>query len=342
MAPGTVFDLASVTKVMATTFAVMLLVDDGALDVDAPVHRYLPDFLGGGKDGITLRHLLTHRSGLVQWEPVYYHAVDADGAYARVRALPLRWPVGEGRHYSDLGFMLLGRIVERVAGRSLEDFLRDRLYAPLGLRTIGFRTTGEGEGLGEGDAATGAGAFVATSHGNPYEYRMVHDTAFGYRIEGDVDAWSGWRERTLVGEVNDGNAYHAFGGMAGHAGLFSDAGDLRVLLQLLLNRGAYGGRRYLRAGTVDAFLRTTGEGQALGWQVPDRAPEGSFAHTGFTGTYVLGVPDRGLAVVLLTNRQNGGVDARGMYPDVGPLQRGVVEALLAADDPSPPSHRTRE
>jgi CubicO group peptidase (beta-lactamase class C family) len=326
MTRRTVFDLASVTKVMATTFAVMLLVDDGALDVEAPVHTYLPDFRGGGKEAITLRHLLTHRAGLYQWQPVYYHASDPDAAYAYIRDLPLAWGVGEGRHYSDLGFMLLGRVVERVAGRSLDDFLRGRLYGPLGLETIGFRFGTPGGG-GDGEAVPPA----ATSHGNPYENRMVHDSTFGYRIAGDADAWSGWRQHTLVGEVNDGNAFHALRGMAGHAGLFSDAADLRVLLQLLLDRGEYGGRRYLRAETVEAFLAPTGDGQALGWQVPDYAPAGSFAHTGFTGTWVLGVPARGLTVVLLTNRQNGGVDARGLYPDVAPLQRGVAEALLGTD-----------
>jgi len=323
MTPGTVFDLASVTKVMATTFAVMLLVDDGALDLDAPVRTYLPDFRGGGKDEITLRHLLTHRAGLVQWQPVYYHAADARAAYAFVRDLPLGWKVGEGRHYSDLGFMLLGWIVERVAGEPLDTFLRARLYGPLGLAHTGFRRR-EGEGP---PPASAPGAYGATSHGNPYEYRMVHDSTFGYRYAGDPDAWDGWRRRTLVGEVNDGNAYHAFRGVAGHAGLFSTARELDVLLRLLLNRGELGGHRYLSAGVVDAFLTPQLEGQALGWQVPSYAPPGSFSHTGFTGTFVLGVPSQRLSVVLLTNRQNVGVDARGYYPDVRPLQRAVAEAV---------------
>jgi len=128
--------------------------------------------------------------------------------------------------------------------------------------------------------------------------------------------------------VNDGNAFHAFGGVAGHAGLFSPAGDLDVLLQVVLHRGEFRGRRYLRAATVDTFTTPTGDGQALGWQVPGFAPPGSFDHTGFTGTYVLGVPARGLAVVLLTNRQNVGVDPLIRYPNVDPLRRAVAEALL--------------
>ena len=281
MATSTVFDLASVTKVMATTFAVMMLVDDGVLDLDAPVHTYLPDFRGGGKDAITLRHLLTHRAGLYQWQPVYYHASDPDTAYAWVRDLPLAWGVGEGRHYSDLGFMLLGRVVEAVTGRPLGRFLQERLYGPLGLASTGFRSgeaggvgAPEGSDLGGGVAPAGT-RFAATSQGNPYEYRMVHDSTFGYRIAGDADAWNGWRHRTLVGEVNDGNAFYAFRGMAGHAGLFSTAADLSVLLRLLLDRGELDGRRYIRAEVVDTFLAPTGDGQALGWQVPDEAPGGA-------------------------------------------------------------------
>jgi len=156
---------------------------------------------------------------------------------------------------------------------------------------------------------------------------MVHDSTFGYVYEGDPNAWNGWRRYTLVGEVNDGNAFHAFGGVAGHAGLYSTARELQVLVQLLLDRGEYGGRRYLRAQVVDAFLAPTGDGQALGWQIPDYAPPTSFVHTGFTGTFVLGVPGEALGVILLTNRQNTGVDGSGYYADVGPLQRAVAAVL---------------
>jgi CubicO group peptidase (beta-lactamase class C family) len=341
MTTDTVFDLASVTKVMATTFAVMLLVDAGELDLDATVTSYLPDFRdgeepaataqrGAGKQNITLRHLLTHRAGLYQWKPIYYRADNAELAYEYIRDLPLAWPVGSGRHYSDLGFMLLERVVERVAGEPLDAFLHQRLYEPLGLSTTSFRP----DTLAATPALPGTTlptqTFAATSHGNPYEHRMVHDPDFGYRIEGDADAWNGWRRYTLSGEVNDGNAFHAFNGTAGHAGLFSTAGDLQVLLQLLLNRGEYGGRRYISANVVDEFLAPTGDGQALGWQVPDYLPEGSFNHTGFTGTYVAGIPAENVAIVLLTNRQNLGVNDRGQYPDIGELQRSVARAVAGS------------
>jgi len=318
MTTSTVFDLASVTKVMATTFAVMLLVDRGVLELDAPVWTVLPDFRGGGKEGITPRHLLSHTAGLQPWVPVQYHASTPQEAWAHVRDLPPGWTVGEGRHYSDLGFMVLGRMVEEMAGAPLDDVLREELFGPLGLRDTGFRRRG----------AALHTPMAATSHGNPYEHRMVHDSTFGYRIPGDAEAWDGWRRYTLLGEVNDGNAWHAWGGVAGHAGLFSTGRELSVLLQLLLDGGVHRGRRYLRPETIDAFLRPVAEGQALGWQLPSWAPPGSFAHTGFTGTWVLGVPSRGMAVVLLTNRQHLGLDERGFYPEVGALQRGVAGALL--------------
>lgn len=174
MTPGTAFDLASVTKVMATTFAVMLLVDSGELDLDAPLFTYLLDFRGGPREKITVRHLLTHRAGLRQWQPIYYSALGPDAAYKAILGLPLEWPVGEGRHYSDLGFMLLGRMVETVSGAPLGDFLSERLYSPLGLSSTGFRGANSSE-------SSPMGPFAATSHGNPFEFRMVHDSTFGYR-----------------------------------------------------------------------------------------------------------------------------------------------------------------
>ncbi|HET9983218.1 MAG TPA: serine hydrolase [Longimicrobiales bacterium] len=313
------FDLASVTKVMATTLAVMRLVDRGAVDVDAPVYRYLPEFRGAHLDSITVRHLLTHSAGLVQWQPLYYHAHTPRETYDLIRSMPLGWGVGEGRHYSDLGFMLLGYLVERVSGRPLDAFVRDELYRPLGLRHTTYLPR-----------AQGFHEFAATEHGNPYERHMVYDTAFGYRYRGDPTAWDGWRRYTLVGEVDDGNAWYANGGVAGHAGLFSTAADLHILLEVLLNDGSWGGRRYLSPEVVHTFLTRDRYGHGLGWMMPAELPEGGFSHTGFTGTYVMGVPASHLAVVLLTNRQNVGTDPAGYYPDPGPLQRAVSRVLADA------------
>ncbi|GAC1458923.1 MAG: N-acetylmuramoyl-L-alanine amidase [Gemmatimonadaceae bacterium] len=319
MQTSTVFDLASVTKVMATTMATMVLADRGQLDVDAPVFRYLPDFRGPHLDSITVRHLLSHSAGLVQWQPLYYHAATSAETYSVIREMPLEWGVGEARHYSDLGFMLLGYIVERVSGEPLDRFLHDNVYSLLGLRSITFNPT-----------AHGFTQFAATEQGNVYERHMVYDSTFGYTYRGDPKAWNGWRQRLLVGEVDDGNAYYANGGTAGHAGLFSTAADLRVLLDLLNNRGSYGGKQFIRPQVVDRFLTRDKYQNYLGWQAPSYLPAGSFSHTGFTGTYVAGIPRYKLSIVLLTNRQNMGTDARGYFPDVGPLEQSVARLIVGA------------
>jgi serine-type D-Ala-D-Ala carboxypeptidase len=318
MRTSTVFDLASVTKVMATTMAMMLLASRGSIDLDAPVSRYLPDFRGPHLDSITVRHLLSHSSGLVQWQPLYYHAANGAQTYAFIRDMPLQWGVGDARHYSDLGFMLLGYIVERVSGQPLNTFLDAALYRPLGLRSTAFNPK-----------ARGFTEFAATEQGNVYERHMVYDSTFMYRYRGDPTAWNGWRQRVLIGEVDDGNSYYANGGVAGHAGLFSTAADLRVLLDLLNNRGSYGGHQYIRPEIVGAFLTRDKYQNYLGWQAPDYLPQGSFSHTGFTGTYVAGVPQYKLSIALLTNRQNLGTNPKGYFPDVGPLQQAVARAIVA-------------
>ncbi|MDO8501309.1 MAG: serine hydrolase [Gemmatimonadaceae bacterium] len=138
MQTNTIFDLASVTKVMATTFATMMLVDRGQVVLDAPVYRYLPDFRGPHLDSITVRHLLQHSSGLVQWQPLYYQASNSAQTYAAIRDMPLGWGVGEGRHYSDLGFMILGYIVEKVSGQPLDQLVDQKLYKPLALAKTTF------------------------------------------------------------------------------------------------------------------------------------------------------------------------------------------------------------
>jgi CubicO group peptidase (beta-lactamase class C family) len=316
MDTSTIFDAASVTKVMATTMAIMILVDQGKVKVNAPVRSYLEDFRGPDLDKITVRHLLTHTSGLVQWQPLYYQAANKTETLEAIRKMPLQWPVGEGYHYSDLGFMLLGAIVERVTGARLDVFIERALYAPLGLKSTGFLPKDRG-----------FSKFAVTESGNGYERHMVYGPNFGYGYKGDPKSWDGWRTYVLNGEVNDGNAWYANAGVAGHAGLFSTGAELRILLDLLLNRGTVGGREYIRRATVDLFLKPDAH---LGWRQPDDMPKGAFAHTGFTGTYVLGVPEAKLAFVLLTNRQNAGTDEKGYFPDVGPLQDAAVRPLLDA------------
>ena len=317
MTTRTMFDLASVTKVMATTLAMMKLVDQGKVELDAPVHRYIADFRGPRLDSITVRHLLQHSSGMVQWQPLYYQASSSAETYKAIRSMPLEWGVGAGRHYSDLGFMLLGYIVEAVSGKPLDRYVADELYSPLGLTRTTFNPK-----------TRSFTEFAATEQGNVYEKHMVYDSTFGYRYRGDPASWNKWRDYVLSGETDDGNSYYANGGVAGHAGLFSTAADLRVLLDLLVNRGSYSGRQHIRAGVIDQFMTVDRYGHYLGWLVPPSMPAGSFMHTGFTGTYVLGVPKYGLSIVLLTNRQNLGPDTSGYFPDLGPLRLAVGKAIV--------------
>ena len=318
-----VFDLASLTKVLSTTFAIMRLVDRDDVDLDVPVATYLPEFSGEHKDSVTVRQLLSHTAGLAPWKPVYYHASTADEAREFVASTPLAYPVGEARHYSDLGFMLLGYIVESVSGITLDEFVAAEVYEPLGLRSTAYLPRDQG-----------LGPFAATSHGNPFERRMVADDEFGYVCDEDPDSFTGWRQYTLVGEVNDGNAFHAHGGVAGHAGLFSNAREANVLMELLRNQGEFGDRRLLQAEVVTEFLTPGTFGNGLGWIMNERLlgieglPPGSFGHTGFTGTYAVGVPKYGLNIILLTNRQNLGVGPDTRYNDVNPLRRKVSQLII--------------
>lgn len=318
------FDLASLTKVCATTFGVMLLVDEGKVRLDDPISEYLPTFDSGNKAEITIRHLLTHTAGLYQWKPIYYHASNRRERYEYIAELPLKWKVGEERHYSDLGFMLLGDIIERVSNQPLNQFLQNRLYQPLNLQHTTFNPLQKG-----------FEKIAATSHGNPFEKQMVYDDDFGYKVDVDPQSWNNWRKYTLRGEVNDGNAWYANGGMAGHAGLFSTVEELQVLMDLLLNGGRFLGRQMISETVIDTFLTKDRYSNGLGWAMnpgiisAKGSPEGTFGHTGFTGTSILVVPEDSLSVILLTNRQHVGRQDDGTYYDLGPLRQAIFDVLSA-------------
>lgn len=319
------FDLASLTKVCATTFGIIMLVDEGAINLDDPIYKYMPEFEEGEKAQITIRHLLTHTSGLPQWLPTYYHASDRKERYQHIAGLPLKWTVGEDRHYSDLGFMLLGDIIERVTNQPFNEFLQEELYQPLSLQHTTFNPLGK-------DFQN----IAATSHGNPFEKQMVYDDEFGYKVDVDPESWNGWRRYTLHGEVNDGNAWYANSGVAGHAGLFSTIDDLQVLADLLLNRGKYGEKKLISSSVIDTFLTEDRYGNGLGWAMDkdfisaEESPDGSFGHTGFTGTNIVVVPRDSLSVILLTNRQNVGTQEDGYYFDLEPLRQAIFKATGVA------------
>lgn len=323
MTPEHLFDLASLTKVCATTFGIMMLVDRGKIQLDDPIHTWLPEFDSSEKKQITVRHLLSHSAGLYQWKPTYYYAENKTEQYTYIAELPLNWPVGEGRHYSDLGFMLLGDIIESVSGEPLEQFLRRELYKPLNLLHTTFNPSEK--------KFTN---IAATSHGNPFEKHMVYDNSFGYEVDVDPESWEGWRNYTLHGEVNDGNAWYAAGGVAGHAGLFSNVDDLQKLITLLLDQGAYRGKQLISSAVIDTFLTKNRFGNGLGWAMNPNiistqgAPPGTFGHTGFTGTNIAVLPALNLSVILLTNRQHAGLQEDGYYYDLSALRQQIVDAVL--------------
>jgi uncharacterized protein YbbC (DUF1343 family)/beta-glucosidase-like glycosyl hydrolase len=277
---STIYDLASLTKVIVTTTMAMMLVDEGRLDLDAPVDHFLPGFRGPGKEAVTVRHLLTHSAGIDWWAPLYKEIQGPRAYLERIQAMPLVDPPGTVEKYSDLGVILLGQILERVAGQPLEDFARDRIFAPLGMRDTFYRPLTRGPGVA---------ARIAPTENDP------------------------WRGRVLRGDVHDENAF-ALGGVAPHAGLFSTASDLARFVQMLEWGGVYDQRRLVSRSTVESFTRLAGvvpgSSRALGWDTKSVTGSsagtlysaGSFGHTGYTGTSIWVDPDRQLFVILLTNR----------------------------------------
>lgn len=319
------FDIASLTKVVGTTTSIMLLVDRGMINIDDPVHKYIKEFDTPDKKDITIRHLLTHTAGLYEWYPMYYFASDKAGSYKLIADLPLKFPVGQERHYSDLGFVILGEIIEIVSGLPLEQFEKQNIFRPLRMK----RTTYNPRMTGNFNKIT------ATSHGNPYEKRMVYDSTLGFRIkEIDPEEWSGWRTYTLKGEVNDGNAWYANGGISGAAGLFSTVNDLQKIVDMLIKKGKAGTNQFISEKTIHSFLIKDKFNNGLGWVMdPENsfiknAPAGTFGHTGFTGTSISVIPNEKLSVILLINRQNTGLLNNGEYYNVSPIRLQVFQEIL--------------
>ena len=271
-ADRTIYDLASLTKVVGTTTAIMLLYDEGKIDLNAPVSTYLPAFTGGAKNEVTVWHLLTHRSGLPAGRDLWRRAQNPQEARLMVIDTPLECKPGRCYVYSDLGADVLGMLVEAVAQDGLDSFLHKRVFEPLGMYDTFVRP------------ADSLRSRVAPTEVTPPR---------GY---------------SLRGEVHDENAY-ALGGVAGHAGLFSTAADLSIFAQMLLNGGEYGGTRILQPSTVELFTRRAAGTRALGWDTADGdhgagnyLTERAYGHTGFTGTSLWIDPDRDMFVILLTNR----------------------------------------
>jgi CubicO group peptidase (beta-lactamase class C family) len=269
---STIYDLASLTKVVGTTTAIMILYDEGKLQIDDPVIKYIPEFGGGAKDEVTIRQLLEHRSGLPAGRDLWRIARTPEEARQAVISTPLECQPGRCYIYSDLGADMLAFIAEAVSGQRLDSFLQERVFGPLEMTETFFRP------------ADSLRDRIAPTEINPPR---------GY---------------PLRGEVHDENAF-ALGGVAGHAGLFSTAADLSVFAQMMLNGGEYNGIRILSDTAVALFTRRAAGTRALGWDTcggegscGKYLGENAFGHTGYTGTSIWIDPDRGMFVVLLTNR----------------------------------------
>ncbi|MBH0002701.1 penicillin binding protein PBP4B [Pseudoalteromonas sp. SWYJZ12] len=307
MQTNTLFDLASNTKIFATNFALMKLVSEGLLNINKPVQSYLSEYKGEGRAKRTVKDLLTHSAG---YPPVFdFHRKDGsngDAFYSQnskttkqllLTSVPFS-SKSSGQHvYSDIDYMILGVLIERITGQPLDEYLEQQVYAPLKLTNTLFNPLKKGFKPQQ---------FAATElSGNTRDGRIKFDNV---------------RTTVLQGQVHDERAYYSLDGVAGHAGLFSNAHDLAVLCQLLLNNGGYGDQQLFSASALAQFLtpqssdetyglgfRLAGNNQARRWHFGPYASAQAYGHTGWTGTVTVIDPAYDLAIVLLTNARHSAI-----------------------------------
>jgi CubicO group peptidase (beta-lactamase class C family) len=298
---NSVYDLASLTKVIATTTSAMILEEAGKLDLDQPVRTYLPELDAPDKAGISVRMLLTHTGGFEAYAPLYRQVRGRADFVKEINARPLAYAPGTQTVYSDWDMVLLQGVIEKIAGMSLDHYADGHLFKPIGMTDT---------------------RFSPDTTDREYRRRIAYTTTD--EIRGGP----------LQGTVHDANAW-AMGGISGHAGLFSTARDVATFAQLMLDGGTYGNVRIVSPQTAARWTarQNAGTSRALGWDTP--APSSSagryfsprsFGHTGFTGTSLWIDPERQLFVVLLTNR----VNTRGEGTRHVQLRRDVSDAVQRA------------
>ena len=304
MSPDSPFDLASLTKVVATTTAAMLLHERGQLNIEALVSEYLPGFDRPDKRDVTIRHLLTHTSGLPPFRTFYADSVlTRQAVIDSIYTAPLDAAPGEVYRYSDFGMIMMALVVEQITGEPFAAWCKANIFIPLGMANTGFRVTG---------------------YADPNVVPTELDDYF--------------RHRLIQGEVHDENAW-ILGGTAGHAGLFSTARDLGRFATMMVQQGQHRSEPFLSPETVRLFttvVDTSLSTRALGWDTrtppPDLSSSGdffgplSYGHTGFTGTSIWIDPDAQLYVILLTNRV---YPSRNSY-DYLPVRRKVADLTYEA------------
>jgi CubicO group peptidase (beta-lactamase class C family) len=317
--PGaaTIYDLASLTKVVGLVTGAMLAVDEGRLELDAPVQQYVPAFTGAGKDRVTVRMLLAHASGLPAWRPLFREAGSRAEAFALADTTPLSSVPGTVEVYSDLGAIILTQMLEAIYHERLDSLLERQVFGPLGMRATGYLPGADQRGR------------IAPTEMDP------------------------WRGRMLRGEVQDENAAR-MDGVSGHAGLFGSAEDLLTFAEWVLEQadGRAAGqavrrsksftevnrpadRPTIRPPVLQEFTRrqklVPGSSRALGWDTPSpggssgsRLSPRSFGHTGFTGTSLWIDPEHHLAIILLSNRVNPTRD----NPRWAPLRGKIADLVM--------------
>jgi CubicO group peptidase (beta-lactamase class C family) len=287
----TIYDLASLTKPLITGMLCARRIELGELTLDSSVSHYLPEFERTDKQMITVRELLTHTSGLPAWRPLYVLAEDErERAAGAIASLDLEYKPGTRVVYSDLGFIALGILLERITGHQLAELAQREIFEPLNLKQTFFNP----------EIALQTG-IAACETGNLYEKNMCAESGGG--------EYQNSRQRLIWGEVHDGNAYF-LGGAAGHAGLFSTAGEVFQLAQQFIAQSS----RLLNAETCKLFRQNMTEGleeaRSLGWQLAATKdstagtdlPPDAFGHTGFTGTSLWIDAEHTRVFILLTNR----------------------------------------
>ena len=292
---STMYDMASLTKVVATTTAAMMLEEEGKLNIDRTVASYLPEYDVPDKRAITVRMLLTHASGIRSNHPLWKEAKGREQYFAGMVKWPLVREPGSAVEYTDWNMVLMQFIIERLTGQTLDQFVQARVFGPLGMRD--------------------------TQYNPPETLRP--------RIA--PTETEDFRGGQVWGVVHDETAW-VLGGVSGNAGLFSSARDLAVFVQMLLNGGSYGGAQLIKPSTVARWTarQRPDASRALGWDTPSPQSSAgrffsarSFGHTGFTGTSIWADPERELLVVLLTNRVNPTRDNQ----KIGPLRRAVADVV---------------
>jgi uncharacterized protein YbbC (DUF1343 family)/CubicO group peptidase (beta-lactamase class C family) len=329
---STRFDLASLTKVIATTTAAMILEEEGKLDLSKPVSHYLPEFNAPDKAAITVHHLLAHNGGFRSGAPLWREHDTLDAFIRAMNERPLAYLTGDSTIYSDWDLILTGAIVERLTGTTLDNFLQQRVWGPLGMRDTGFNP------LATGPATADTNCMFAFRPDHPL-LPLIAVT--------ELDTV--YRKTVVRGVVHDENAC-ALRGVAGHAGLFSSARDLSTFARMMLSGGSLNGVRILRPTTIARWTARQGprSSRALGWDTPATGSSAgrffsprSFGHTGFTGTSIWLDPEKGIYVILLTNRVNptrANMKHEALRRAVADMvQQAVRDAPVIEWQPNPPA-----